>query len=235
MTQYPTNISFGELDTPPAARPNGWRGAACLLPTAYFAPVQWWQKAYRYGTIYIEQHDHFAKQTFRNRCVIATTNGLQPLTVPVERPEGGRLDKTPVREVRVSDHGEWRKQHWNALCSAYGESPFFEFYADDLQPFFTRKWEFLFDFNMAITHKMCELLGFQPTIVPTTEYGVAGSTNIPAEADFREAIHPKHPLPDPDFTPTPYYQVYRQRHGFQPNLSILDLLCNMGNEAVLYL
>lgn len=214
--------------------PHSLEGGA-LLSSAYFAPVQWWQKAYRHKTVYIERYDHFVKQTYRNRCIIATTNGLLPLTVPIEKPVDGRLDKTLMRDVRVSDHGDWRRIHWNALCSAYGESPFFEFYADDLHPFFEQSWEFLFDFNMAIAHKLCELLGFQPVFRATTSYAPAPLDAAPDIKDYRESIRPKHPLPDPDFIPRPYYQVYGRRFGFQPNLSILDLLFNMGNEAVLYL
>ena len=206
-----------------------------LLSTAYFAPIQWWQKVYRHKTIYIERYDHFVKQTYRNRCIIATSNGLQPLSVPVEKPADGRLDKTLLRDVRVSDHGDWRRIHWSALCSAYGESPFFEYYADDLRPFFERKWRYLYDFNLAIADKISELLGLHPTFIPTIDYASLSNGAPAGVEDFREAIRPKRPLPDPSFTPKSYYQVYGQRFGFQPNLSILDLLCNMGNEAVLYL
>lgn len=201
-----------------------------ILSSTYFGPVQWYQKLNRYDNCLIEQHDHFIKQTYRNRCVIATTQGTQALIVPVESPEGVRIDKTEMKDVRISDHGSWRHLHWQALQSAYGESPFFEFYEDDIRPFFEKKWTFLLDFNMAITEKMCELLDIQPKIELTHEYHATG-----VEDDYREVIRPKHPLPDTDFTSKPYYQVYQQKFGFQPNLSILDLLFNEGNEAILYL
>lgn len=207
-----------------------------LLSATYFGPIQWYQKLNRFDHILIEQHDNFIKQTYRNRCVIATTQGLQALTVPVERPANGRLDKTPLCELRVSNHGEWRHLHWNALQSAYGESPFFEFYADDLRPFFERKWEFLIDFNMAITEKMCQLLDIRPDLKLTDAYQtvdyVAGNAQL---SDYRDIIRPKHPGADPGFTAPVYYQVYSAKYGFQPNLSILDLLFNEGNEAVYYL
>ena len=115
-----------------------------LLTSTYFGPVQWYQKLNQSDCCLIERHDHFVKQTYRNRCVIATTSGLQALTVPIERYEGAHCE---MRDIRISNHGSWRHLHWNALQSAYGESPFFEFYADDLIPFFERRWEFLFDFN----------------------------------------------------------------------------------------
>ncbi len=201
-----------------------------ILSSTYFGPVQWYQKLAHSDTVYLEQHDHFIKQTYRNRCIIATTQGPQALTVPVESLQGLRIDKTEMKDVRISDHGSWRHLHWQALQSAYGESPFFEFYADDLHPFFEKHWDFLFDFNLAITQKMCELLDIEPHIELTKEY-----MQPDGMVDYRDAIRPKHPLPDASFTPRPYYQVYQQKFGFLPNLSILDLLFNEGNEAVLYL
>lgn len=180
----------------------------------------------RYPRVLIENHDSFIKQTYRNRCVIATANGPLALTVPVER------GIQTVRECRISDHGNWRHQHWNALVSAYGDSPFFEFYADDIRPFFERRWEYLLDFNLEITRKMCGLLDIQPNIALTGSY--ADADTIGAD-DFRDTIRPKHPLPDDSFRPLRYYQVYERRHGFLPNMSILDLLFNMGNESIFYL
>ena len=226
--------------------------STALLSTTYFGPIQWYQKLNRYDHCVIEQFDNFQKQTYRNRCRIATANGSQVLTVPVERTEG----KCLMRDVRISDHGAWRHLHWNALQSAYGESPFFEFYADDLHPFFERRWTFLLDFNMDITNKLCELLDIHPRLSLTTNYlpSMSGEEEksfgkeektlgedeksleeMEPFIDFREAIHPKHPLPDADFAPRPYYQQHAPRHGFQPNLSILDLLFNEGNEAIFFL
>ena len=200
-----------------------------LLATTYFGPVQWYQKLNQSDRCLIERHDHFIKQTYRNRCVIATTNGLQALTVPIERFEGAHC---AMLNIRISDHGSWRHLHWNALQSAYGESPFFEFYADDIRPFFERRWDFLVDFNMEITQKMCELLDIQPHITLTDAYVSAEDVGV---TDYRDVIRPKNPLPDDRFQPRRYYQVYEQKYGFQPNLSILDLLFNEGPEAVLYL
>ena len=206
------------------------RGGGALLSSTYFGPIQWYQKLHRMLCI-IEQHDHFVKQTYRNRCVIATANGTQTLTVPIERYDG---TKCPMRDIRISDHGNWRHLHWNALVSAYGETPFFEFYADDLRPFFEKRHTFLFDLNLDIMHTMCQLLDVRPQVTLSEQYIVLPSEDD-AVVDFREAIRPKHPLPDADFNPTPYYQVRAQRHGFLPNLSILDLLFNEGPEGIFYL
>ena len=205
-----------------------------LLQTTYFGPVQWYQKLKRYDHCVIEQYDSYQKQTYRNRCVIATANGLQALTVPVE--VGGK--KEEVREVRISDHNQWRRVHWNALQSAYSESPFFEYYADDIRPFFEQKYEFLIDFNEAIRQKMCELIDIEASVSYSSGFMVHGSwfrVQGSGFKDFREVIHAKHPQDDPDFQPRSYWQVFQHRYGFQPNLSILDLLFCMGPESVFYL
>ena len=185
----------------------------------------------------IERCESFQKQTYRNRCLIASTQGVQALTVPVVS-EGSSL----INNVRISDHGNWRHLHWNALKSAYGESPFFEYYEDDLRPFFQPDWEFLFDFNEAIRKKMCELLDIHPHVHYTESFtsplDISRTSHLvprTSHLDYRHAIQPKHPAPDADFTPRPYYQVYREKHGFLPNLSILDLLMNMGPESIFYL
>ena len=199
-----------------------------LLSTTYFGPVQWYQKLYRYEEVEIEQWESFQKQTYRNRCLIATTQGVQALTVPVER--GTSLC---MKDIRISDHGNWRHLHWNAQVSAYGESPFFEYYQDDIRPFFEKRWEFLFDFNEEIREKICELLDIQPEVSYSLEFRVESGKF--ALKDFREGIRPKHPMADPDFEAKPYYQVYQQKHGFLANLSVLDLLFNMGPEGIFYL
>jgi len=199
-----------------------------LLSTTFFGPVQWYQKLYRYDEVYIENNDSYQKQTYRNRCLIATTNGVQALTVPVTIEHAGDTET-----IRISDHGNWRHQHWQALCSAYGDSPFFQYYEDDLRPFFTEKWEFLRDFNEAIRQQMCIMLDIQPKVMLTPHY--QKGDDLTDCDDYREVIRPKHPLPDPDFSPQRYYQVYEHKHGFLPNMSILDLLCNMGPEGIFYL
>lgn len=203
-----------------------------LLSTAYWGPVQYYAKLYQYPEVLLEQYDHYMKQTYRNRCLIAGPDGVLPLTVPVVKPDQPKL---PMKDIRISDHGNWRHLHWNALESAYRNSAFFEYYADDFRPFYEQKWTFLMDFNEAIQQKVCALLDLEPHIVRTDSY--QKNDELPHHvADFREEIHPKHDFhTDCSFDARPYYQVFRERHGFLPNLSIADLLFNMGPEGLLVL
>ena len=201
--------------------------STALLQTTYFGPIQWYQKLYRYDHCLIEQYDSYQKQTYRNRCVIATANGPQALTVPVE----GTNEKCLVKDLRISDHNNWRRIHWNALLSAYSESPFFDYYADDIHPFFEKKYDFLIDFNEAIRQKVCELMDIHPNVNYTSDFRRQTSDIV----DFREVINAKHPLADADFQPQRYWQGFEGKHGFQANLSILDLLFNMGPESIFYL
>lgn len=198
--------------------------------TAYLAPVSYYVQLYAAteGTR-IEQWEHYVKQTYRNRCVIATAQGPLPLTIPTES-NGG--EKCLMRDVRISDHGNWRHLHWNAIESAYRQSPFFEYYADDFRPFYEKKYDFLLDFNEQLRELVCNLIGFSPRVELSTEY----LREVPAgDTDLRTLIHPKRPCIEalPDYTPRPYYQVFKERHGFLPDLSIVDLLFNMGPESLL--
>lgn len=202
-----------------------------LLSSTYFGPIQWYQKLNRYDECLIERHESFIKQTYRNRMIIPTTNGPLSLTIPTNH-----NTSLAMKDIRISDHANWRHVHWNALLSAYGESPFFEYYQDDIRPFFEKKYEFLFDFNMETTEKMIELLDIRPKISITEAYIQSKELEEEDEIkDFRDAIRPKKSLPDAEFVPQRYYQVYEQKHGFLPNMSILDLLFNEGNEAIFYL
>ena len=196
------------------------------LSTAYLAPIQYYCKLISYKSVMMEMNENYLKQTYRNRCMIATANGIQSLSVPIENP---KTDKSQTKDIRISDHGNWRHLHWNALVSAYGMSPFFEYYKDDIAPFYKQKYKFLFDFNEKLRLTICELLAIHPDVNYTAEY----STDV--ANDFRTSIRPGQPVKDHSFYPQSYYQVFREKNGFFPNLSIIDLLFNMGLEAVIVL
>lgn len=196
------------------------------LSTAYLAPVQYYCKLLEFPAIKIEREENYLKQTYRNRCVIAAANGTLPLSIPIEKPE---TIKCRTKDIRISDHGNWRHLHWNGLVSAYGTSPFFEYYQDDFAPFYEKKYDFLFDFNEELRTLICSLLDIEAQI-DYTDLFEPGVNN-----DFRESISPKVKTADPDFQPVPYYQVFKEKFGFLPNLSIVDLLFNMGPEGLLVL
>ena len=196
------------------------------LSSAYLAPVEYYTKLLEYDKIYIEQHDHYIKQTYRNRCTIAGPDGELALSIPTVKPD---TLKCPMKDIRISDHGNWRHLHWNAIESAYNSTPYFEYYKDDFRPFYEKKYEFLLDFNEELRRLVCDLLDMQPAVVYTEHYEPEVAN------DFRETIRPKHEGEDPAFRPEPYYQVFREKFGFLPNLSIADLLFNMGPEGLVTL
>ena len=203
------------------------------LSTTYLGPVQYYCKLLSFNTVMMETNENYLKQTFRNRCIIATADGLQSLTIPIDKPAMRHHQLSIVncplsiiKDIRISDHGNWRHIHWNALVSAYGQSPFFEYYEEDFAPLYNQKIRFLFDWNEQLRAVVCELLDIHPNVHFTSVY----YHDVPN--DYRETIRPKHPGIDNSFYPQPYYQVFREKHGFLPNLSIVDLLFNMGPEAV---
>lgn len=205
-----------------------------ILHTTYFGSVDWYAQIVRsQEPVTIDGKERFVKQTERNHCLIATANGVQKLTVPVTLPSGG---KTPICDVRISDHGNWRHLHWQALSSAYGMSPFFDYYADDIRPFFERKWEYLFDYNYEIAQKMMELVNPNDHVNPSTAplSGEGMTSRAESYAPLNPIYFPSTGSGAGDGV-SPYYQTFQRRHGFLPGMSILDLLFNMGPEALLVL
>jgi hypothetical protein len=197
-----------------------------ILSTAYLAPVEYYRHLCNHSRMVIEKQDNYIKQTYRNRCVIASANGLQTLSVPIVKPDSL---KCLSRDIRIAEHGNWRYLHWHAIISAYNSSPFFEYYADDFHPFYEKPQTFLFDFNEELRELVCSLLTISPAVSYSSQYIVPQAD----DCDLREVIHPKKDSFIQDFKP--YYQVFEGKYGFQANLSIIDLLFNMGPEAILFL
>lgn len=198
----------------------------CILPSAYLAPIDHYAILHQSNRCLTEVCDHYAKQTYRNRCLIAAPDGPQALTIPIEKPA---TPKAPMRDIRISDHGNWRHMHWIALQTAYSRTPFFEYYADDFAPFYQKKWDFLVDFNHDLQQLVCSLIDLHTEERQTENYIFTPEDGV---QDYRNLVEVHR---EPVFVPRPYYQVFREKHGFIPNLSIVDLLFNMGPESILYL
>ena len=197
-----------------------------LLSTAFFAPVSYFSKLAVYPEVYIEQHENFIKQTYRNRSVILGANGPISLIVPVQK---GREQKIKISDLRISYDEEWQRNQWRTIFSAYNSSPFFEYYADDLKPFFRKKSKFLLDFNQHITETVLKILEMQVSLNLTEIF-----EHVPENClNFREKINPKahRNADDKHFSAQPYTQVFSGKFGFIPDLSILDLLFNEGPSA----
>ncbi|MBF6628340.1 MAG: WbqC family protein [Proteiniphilum sp.] len=205
---------------------NQERSQRVLLSSFYLAPVEYYSRLHGAESAVMEIHDNYRKQSYRNRCTIAGANGPLSLSIPVEKPTS---PDCRMKDIRIATHGNWQHLHWNAIISAYNSSPFFQYYEEDFRPFYEKKFTFLHDFNEELRRLLCRLIGIETTLSFTSSY----VASLPEYfSDLRETIHPKKRS---DYATTPYYQVFAGRHGFIPNLSIIDLLFNMGNESRLFL
>lgn len=184
-----------------------------ILPTAYFGSISYFAALYHAPEIVIEACEHYVKQTRRTRCTIATDQGPMTLSVNVEK--GNKL-KMPIREVRLSPHNDWPRLHLHALATYYGQSPFYEYYIDDLREVFLHGHDgTLFGMNEALRQHLCREIGFEPNVRYSDEWmGPAAAL--------------------PSLLIEPYYQIatVSGRQPFMPDMSILDLLFNMGPEAI---
>lgn len=202
-----------------------------LLSTAWFPPLEYFVYILKAHLVVIDEYETYPKQTWRNRCTVLTGNGLLDLTIPVSKPQGNR---TQTRHVRISDHIKWQKNHWACISSAYGNAPFFMYYSDLVGDFFLNPYpERLTEMNKSILHSLIT----EMNLPVKPEYSDHFVQNTGAFDDLRFAISPKSKdhkgLPDLKFPP--YYQVFSDRYAFQPNLSIIDLIFNLGPDAAEYL
>lgn len=201
------------------------------LSTAYFGPVQYYQKLVEYDNVIIEQYDHYIKQTYRNRCNIVGPEGIQSLILPIVKPE---KSKQCIKDICISTHDNWQHLHWQAIKSSYKNSPYYDYFEEDFVNFYSSKPKYLLDFNIKLQETVCQLINIKPNIQLSSEYKTDFSEG---ETDLREYIHPKKELSTEDTTKLfkRYYQVFEHKHNFTPNLSILDLMFNMGPESIFYL
>lgn len=197
-----------------------------LLPLLYFPPVAWLALLWRSEQVTLEACENYQKGSLRNRCYVAGPNGVQRLSIPLET---GKHQQKPVREVRIAYDEPWQRQHWRSICTAYGNAPFFEHYADELQPFFEKRFPFLFDFNLEILYFLLRKFGWSSPLSLSVQYMLP--SQLPEGIDFRPAFSGDAGDVPPWFQPVRYPQVFTERHGFLANLSALDLLFCCGKQT----
>ncbi len=191
-----------------------------LLSTAYFPDIAYFSVLMKEEAVLMEKHEHFVKQTHRNRCVIATTQGPLHLSIPLIN-EG---NKTSIASKKIAYTENWQAKHWRAIESSYNKSAYFEYFEEELKNILLKKHEFLFDLNLELIQHLLHILRLKREIFFTNEYQASGDFVDLRDTDAFEKI---------DFPP--YYQVFKDKTGFLPNMSILDLVFNEGLRAKDYL
>ncbi|MDG2194140.1 MAG: WbqC family protein [Polaribacter sp.] len=196
---------------------------ALFLPT-YFSPIAQYAALVKTPEIVFEVEDNFQKQTYRNRCYIYGANGKQLLNIPIKHLESSQRKKT--KDTLIDTGYSWQSQHLKSIQTAYRNSPFFEFYQDDLQPIFTKKYTYLLDVTIDTFLFLMDALQLPDTYSKTTEFVPKATEDyrLLANAKQNPAIHFDH-----------YIQLFDDKHGFIPNLSMLDLLFMEGPNAISFL
>lgn len=190
-----------------------------LLPTAYWAPIEYYAHLIQ-GPCTLEVEEHFIKQSIRSRCQIAGANNTLSLQVPKVRKNSS---KTIIKDLRINNNENWQRQHWNSIVSAYNSAPYFEYYQDEIAPLYQKKASFLLDLNLqtqAIAESLLEL-----------------SIELPQSTDYQKEFE-GNDLRNHSFNAiklSSYTQVFSEKNGFTPHLSILDLLFNEGPNTEAYL
>ena len=200
-----------------------------ILSTAYMPPISWFKLMLNAKEVFIEQHENYIKQSYRNRCHILAANGVMSLSIPVVKQSNIKIK---ITDVKIDYATSWQKQHLKSIESAYRNSPFYEYLIDDLLPFYEKKYKFLFDFNFQIINILLEMLEVKKEIQFTNGFIEPASNNF----DFRNQIKPKKQSEKiTQLANKSYYQVFNEKHPFQADLSIIDLLFNLGSESYGYL
>ncbi len=207
-----------------------------IFPVFYLPPIEYFSKFLHSEKVIFEVHEHFEKQTYRNRCSIYGANGKLNLIIPIKH----QGERTPFKEVKISNENHWQTIHWRSLETAYRTSSFFEYYEHILAPFYEKKFTYLIDFNFALMHEIFKIIEFQPL-----RFSIEKTTGIqPLPVNITESFLKSYSEAEDlrnifktnshnlNLTKNfEYPQVFSNKHGFITNLSIVDLIFNIGPEA----
>ncbi len=194
-----------------------------VFPLFYLPSVEFFKNLqnHKENTLLIEKHEHYPKQTSRNRTVIASPNGKLNLTVPVQK---GSNNHTAYKDIKISNEDNWQRIHWLSLETSYRSSSYFEFYEDAFHPFYHKKYKFLFDYNQELLEVILKAIKLPVKYEFTNEYEKTYDNLV----DFRQSLNWKN---ESGYQNKPYFQVFEDKYDYQNNLSIVDLLFNQGPQA----
>lgn len=200
-----------------------------VLGSAYWPNIHYLYYVLNADSICIDLHEHYQKQSYRNRTKILSANGELSLSIPVKN----WTDHAPVKAIEISYAEDWQKQHWRSITSAYKNSPYFDFLEDELRSFYDHEYQFLHEYNAEQLKWILRAFRLKKDISYSATY-----IEDPTFTDLREEIHPKKPIQDKrvaELLQQAYYQTFSDKMGFVPNLSVLDLIFNEGIKGHQYL
>ena len=200
-----------------------------LLSAFYFGSVEHYRLLAQHPKVIIDTGEHYERQSYRTRTSVLGPNGRQDLNIPIARDHGRKM---PMRSVGLSYSEAWPQGHVHAIRSAYGQAPWFIHYIDEIEDVLLRKYDRLVDLDLATMRSGMRWLGLRTQVeVSDVHVDAAGEQVGPGLIDLRNTFHPKKPLP-PEVPPVPPYpQVFADRNGFQPRMSVIGLVCQCGREA----
>ena len=202
-----------------------------LLVTSYWPNLHYFFYVLNASIINIEQFDNYSKQSYRNRTQILSANGILNLSIPIKKNKSEKV----VNSIEISYKEDWQKNHWRAITSAYKNSPYFDFFEEDLKVFYSNKYNLLIDYNTDQLEFIVKVLKQKKDIQLTKQY----ERNPESVIDLRTIIHPKQSYLSDKLLANKldqsYYQTFENKISFTPNLSILDLLFNKGLHTIDYL
>ena len=202
-----------------------------IVSTAYWPNLHYFYYLLNTESFVIERYENYHKQSFRNRTQILTANGKLDLSIPIKKINTKEL----IKDIEISYQENWQNNHWRAITSAYKNSPYFDFFEEEIKQLYSTPFKHLIEYNLEQLKLVLKLLKIKKEISFTSDFEKEPTNFL----DLRNSIHPKIEFTNDTLVSeklkTPYYQTFESKFDFNPNLSILDLLFNKGLETIDYL